>query len=386
MGNLPRKHEKLSREELLERRFEKANIELVRLRGMCKRLMKSGGLNVDGTVEEILTLLKQDKDRPTILSPVNYKPVKLRNAAPVNPSHFEYAVAAWSDWHLSEKVKPSDSNGVNAYSSTIGAARVWEQVQRTKRLLSLQMALYPIKKIHLLLIGDFINGSIHEELKYTNDLTDIAATILAARILVMAVLELRGLGIPIQIDAVVGNHPRTTVHMPTKNQAQTSYDWLVYEFAYDSLKQYKDIQMNVHSGQIAMVDILGWRYILEHGIDWANGKEEDMEDRLRALFDDPIYREATGLTGSSFDQVVIGDRHKGAFLERTVKNGCLPGQNELGQSWRLKPIRSEQLLWGVSKDFVRTFMYRVDTTDIKSDHGSNPILDYAKTYIKANGR
>jgi hypothetical protein len=69
-----------------------------------------------------------------------------------------------------------------------------------------------------------INGSIHADLAYTNDLIDPAAMILCARLMDMGIQELKTLGLPIKIKCVVGNHPRLTNNMPTKRQGHQSMD------------------------------------------------------------------------------------------------------------------------------------------------------------------
>jgi hypothetical protein len=353
---------------------------------MNKKLLRSGGLNAEGTAKEILEILDTERNHVPCLHPVQYKKIKPIGVNPISKDHVEAAALIWSDWHVSEVVKLEDSNGINAYSSTIAANRVWELVQRQKKIITLHRSLYPIKFIWLSILGDMINGSIHEELRLTNDLTDPASVVLAARLLQFALIELKTLGLPIVIDCVVGNHPRMTAKMPTKAQAMTSFDWIVYEMVRDAFRDDKQIAIRVHTGQIGTVEVLGWRYVLEHGIDWKNGHEEEFEDKIRALFDDPIYRAATGLKGTAFDQILIGNLHKCAVLERTIKNGALTGQNELGMNWRLKPIRAQQVMWGISKGHVKTWSYAVDVTDIKDDSGSNPFVTYAKGYMERYGR
>jgi hypothetical protein len=371
-------------EELLRRKLERAQIELSQLRSMNKRLLRQGGVNVEGVVGEMLEMLKGDRE--LILSPIKYKPISLKKELPINPGHKETLAAAWSDFHIAETVNLEDSNGINVYNSIIGANRFWDHVQTQKKIATIHSSLYPIEQYWIQMLGDMISGSIHEELRLTNDLTDQAAIILASRLLQMGIVEIKALGIPIRIDTVVGNHPRTTIKVPTKQQARTSMDWVLYEMLATHFAKDDQVDIHVHTGQLAVVNQYGWRYVLEHGIDWKNGAEEAFEDRIRALFDDPVYRKATGLTGAAFDQIVIGNLHKPAFLERTIKNGSLIGQNELGQAWRLKPIKAAQLMWGISKSHVRTWEYQVDLTDVKSDKADNPFSEYAKWFVKRHGR
>ena len=352
-------------------RLKKANSELRQTKNALA--LNSGGLE-DFLKEYKTTIEKEDK--------FHYKSATIIPHAPFDPRHEEVAVVTFSDLHLSETVKLSESNGINEYNTIIAANRVFEYAQKVKSILTRHQAMYKIKSIWVPILGDIINGSIHPELITTNDMTDPAAVVLGSRLLHMFLEELASLGIPIEVDAIHGNHPRMSVKMPTKKQAHTNLDWLMYEYLAGHFKRDPRIKINIHTSQIGMKNILGWNYVFEHGISVSSGAEEAFEDRIRAVFDDPVFRKATGYKGASFDQIVIGNMHKPKFLERTVVNGTFTGQNELGMSWRLKPIKAQQLMWGISKSHVRTWQYQVDLTHIVSSKATNPFSEYADWFLK----
>lgn len=348
------------------------------IRRLNTKLGARGG-GYDEFIEQLREVVASEKD-------FKFKTGGVTKPVAVDKKHVEIAAVAVSDLHLSESVRIEDSNGINHYNSVIAANRLWCHCQKVKSIIQRHQAMYTIKSIWSPLLGDMINGTIHPEMLTTNDLTDHAAVILSARLLKMFYKELKGLGMPIEIDAVVGNHPRTTAKMPTKNQSQTNMDWVAYEMLSDSLADDDQFSLKVWTSQIGMKKIFGHSFAFEHGVDVKNGKEEDLEDRIRAMFDDPVYREATGLKGPSFSQIVIGNLHKPKFLERTIVNGSYTGQNELGQSWRLKPIRAAQLMWGISEKHVRTWMYQVDLTDVLSTKAENPFSEYTTWFMKRHGR
>ena len=309
-----------------------------------------------------------------------------RTPRPDDAGHSETAVVLCSDIHLAETIRPEDANGVNFYNSIVASNRLWEHSQKVRSIIGRHMSLYKIDRIWSPVLGDILNGTIHEEYVATNDLSDPAAVILGARLLRMFYEELKGLGLPIEIDAVHGNHARLTPKVPTKRQAHTNLDWQCYEMLADRFVDDDQVSVAITTAQIGMKKIFDWNYVFEHGIDVKNGREEDFEDRVRALFDDPTFREATGYQGASFDQIIIGNLHKPKFLERTVVNGSYIGQNELGQSWRLKPIRAQQLTWGVSEKYPRTWQYNIDLTPIKSEAADNPFSEYACWFMKRHGQ
>lgn len=361
-----------------QRELERIKIDNANLRSLNKKLLnRSGGY--DEFLEQLKLVLKAEKD-------FKYKPASVKLTEGFDKKHEEVACVAMSDLHLTETVRVDDCNGINIYNSMIASNRLWEHCQSVISILKRHQAMYSIKEIELLILGDMVSGSIHPEFLTTNDLTDMGAVVLCERLITMFIQELKRLGIKIKVDTVVGNHPRTTIKVPTKKIALTNLDWVIYETMADKFSKDSQVSVTNHTSQIGVVDVLGWRYVIEHGISIPNGGEEKNEDNIRALFDDPTYRKATGLTGSSFDAIVFGNLHKPKFLERTIVNGSYVGQNELGNNWRLKPIKAIQNMWGVSKDRVRTFQYQVDLTDTISQKAENPMSEYTQWFLNRYGK
>jgi hypothetical protein len=376
--------EPLEPEVRFGRENERLKLSNADLRSINRKLLRrGGGFAVDDAIQEFRDVLSSGHDFGGMLQPLHY-------AAPKTialPQKQDLVIGAgWSDWHLAERVRKQETNGFNEYNSVIAANRVWQVVDQTKQRVTNLTVAYNPKELWLLCLGDMINGSIHPDLAYTNDLTDPAAVILCSRLMEMGINELKTLGLPIHINCVVGNHPRTTVKMPTKRQGHQSLDWVIYEIVANHFRKDDQVTLEVETGQIGMRDVMGHRYLFEHGIDVKSGAEEDFESRLRSLYDDSIYRKATGSKGSTFDQVVIGNMHKPKFLERTIVAGSLVGQTELGVSWRLKPVRAEQALWGITPTCVRDWMHPVICTDITSQKAINPFSEFAVWFVRKHGR
>lgn len=375
----------LDPEVKLGRENERLKMDNAALRSINKKLLRrGGGYAVDDAIQEFRELLQADHDFGPFLQALQYVPPTTVQLP------FEKKLltigTAWSDWHLSERVRKQETNGFNEYNSVIAANRVWFVVDQMKQRIATLGLSYDLKELWLLLLGDMINGSIHSDLAYTNDLTDPAAVILCSRLIEMGIQELKTLGLPINVNCVVGNHPRTTKQMPTKRQGHQSLDWVIYEIVSNHFRNDDQVQVDVETGQIGMRDVMGHRYLFEHGIDVKSGGEEDFESRLRSLYDDTLYRKATGTKGSTFDQVVIGNMHKGKFLERTIVNGPLVGQSELGVSWRLKPIRAEQMLWGITEEDARRLMDPIICNNIFTQKATNPFSEYATWFCRKHGR
>lgn len=318
-----------------------------------------------------------------VLRPKSYAKPR-RTTSVFNKDHSEVAALVLSDWHASETVRYEESNGVNRYNSRVMSNRVEAVIEKFKRIVRGHQSMYTVEKVWLLMLGDMIHGSIHPENILTNDLLDIPAAILVARLLIMAVTDLKSLGIPIEADCTVGNHPRTLVKMPTKRQAHTSFDWVVYTMLEQHFANDSQVNIRVHTGQFGIVDQLGHRCVVEHGYG-ATG-QQDMVARVRAMFDSPVYRNATGMTGTSVDYLVIGDKHRAQFGEGYMVNGCLSGSNELGTAWRLAPIGAIQQMFGISKSKIPTWCYPLDVSDVQSEGPDNDYSIYTNSFMEQHGR
>lgn len=362
----------------LGRSLERARGENAKLRRFMKASSSTGSDYEDlvATLSEVIK--NEDKFK--------FSPDKVVLPKSKDSRHVEIACCALSDLHLCETVRRDDSCGVNEYNSLICANRLYEYSESILTILSRHSNMYKFKSIWVPILGDMISGSIHSDQLMYNDLSDPASVVLGSRLVYMFLKRLGSLGIPVVVDAIHGNHPRTTVKMPTKRQATTNLDWMLYEIVKDKLDGDRQFDMTITTSQIGMRKLFDWRYVFEHAIGVSKGGEEALETRLRNMFDDPIYRKATGLTGPAFDQLVVGNTHRIGFFERTIVNGNFVGQNELGVSWRLKPIAASQAMWGVSENRVKTWQYITDMTSVCSSKVDNPFSEYTAWFMNKHRR
>lgn len=362
----------------LERDLVRAKSENALLKKYRKAVSTTGS-GYEAFIEELSNVIKSE-DKFT------FSPEKIALPKGKDNRHVEIACCALSDLHLCETVRRDDSCGINEFNSMICANRLHEYAESIVSILSRHSNMYKFKSMWIPMLGDMISGSIHLDQQMYNDLSDPASVILGSRLVYMFLKKVGALGLPVTIDAIHGNHPRTTVKMPTKRQAATNLDWQLYEVVKDKLEGDTQFDMTITTSQIGMRKLFDWRYVFEHGIGVSNGGEEALEGRIRNMFDDPIYRAATGLTGTTFDQLLIGNTHRIQFLERSITNGNFVGQNELGVSWRLKPITASQAMWGVSQKRVKTWQYIADMTNVCSSKVENPFSEYTAWFMKRHRR
>ena len=119
------------------------------------------------------------------------------------------AIIVWSDWHIEESVHPEEVNGLNTHNLDVSQYRVYSVFDNTVKLLRTSRT--PITRIVLALLGDFINGSIHDELMESNLLLPADAILRAQNLLVSGI---RTILMHTECEIVVhchsGNHGRMT--------------------------------------------------------------------------------------------------------------------------------------------------------------------------------
>lgn len=157
----------------------------------------------------------------------------------VNPREFEVkatgknsaiAVAVASDWHVEETVTSSHVNGLNYYNLRVARERITRFTQNVVRLVNIQRSGADIDTLVLALLGDFMNGFIHEEYQETNGLSPIETILwlLEEMSVVLTYLRKHGRFKKIIVPCSVGNHGRTTRKPRSATGRVTNYEWLLY--------------------------------------------------------------------------------------------------------------------------------------------------------------
>jgi hypothetical protein len=160
-------------------------------------------------------------------------------------------VSVWSDWHSEEHVYPEQVSNKNEYNLDIHR-------QRFEKLLRGLMAWYKIAArdtkiltIVLALIGDFITGSIHEDLAEGNELPPAQAIHLVFGELISALKFLLA-NTPSDVTFIVpchsGNHGRMTKEQRIATEAGNSLEYFMYLMLQDYFDGEKRIQFIVQPG------------------------------------------------------------------------------------------------------------------------------------------
>lgn len=176
------------------------------------------------------------------------------------------SISLLSDWHYEEPVKSSQVNGLNRFDTTIAKERIEKLFKVIAQLIKVHQKEYQIDTHILALLGDFISGSIHEELKEANNIQPTQA-IWEVQNLIASGIEflLEATDVDLIIPCSSGNHSRIT----EKQRSSTEFGNSLETYMYRNLEKYfsgnKRVKFIINDSYLTYVDVLGWRCRFSHG-------------------------------------------------------------------------------------------------------------------------
>lgn len=190
--------------------------------------------------------------------------VKPPRASKVRQDDGHEMALLFSDTHAGEVVSSEETLGMNEYNWQI-------MLRRMRRLQEAVISFqqhrpYPVKKLHVWMLGDMLSGSIHDELANTNEMGDAQAV---AQFAADTATWLEGFvphfpG-PISVKGVVGNHPRRT-KKPSAKRVANSDDWLAYKMIELYHRDNDAFEFDFPNAGFAVATVAErWRMLLMHG-------------------------------------------------------------------------------------------------------------------------
>ena len=171
-----------------------------------------------------------------------------------------------SDWHIEERVDPDTINGLNTHSLAIARQRGDEFFQAALRLTEILGRDVEIKDMVLALLGDFITGSIHEEMLETAEVEPALAIIEAQRMLTSGIqFLLDNSALNLVIPCHSGNHARTTKETRHATEAGHSYEYLMYHMLADHFRGNSRVKFIIPRSYHSFLDVYGTTIRFHHG-------------------------------------------------------------------------------------------------------------------------
>lgn len=166
-------------------------------------------------------------------------------------------VIVWSDWHVEESVYPEQVSNQNEYNLEIADARFLKLLHGGMAWYKIESAKTTIKTIVLALLGDFITGSIHDDLAEGNNLAPADAIHKAYSMIVSGIkfmLENTPRDVQFMIPCHSGNHGRMTKEQRIATEAGNSLEYFMYLMLQDYFQTEKRITFIVQPGYHSYVN------------------------------------------------------------------------------------------------------------------------------------
>jgi hypothetical protein len=161
------------------------------------------------------------------------------------------AVIVWSDFHIEERVYPEQVSNKNEYTMKIADERFLKLLHGCLAWLKIAGRDTAIKTIVLALLGDFITGSIHDDLAEGNQLAPAEAIHKAYSLIVSGIkflLENTAKDVSFIIPCHSGNHGRMTKEQRIATEAGNSLEYFMYLMLQDYFQTEKRIGFIVQPG------------------------------------------------------------------------------------------------------------------------------------------
>lgn len=277
----------------------------------------------------------------------------------------EEAVLLFSDLHAAEVIRSPEVDGFNEYNFEVFCCRLKKLQESIVDIVTIQRkGGITIDKLNVFSLGDLVSGDIHQELKVTNEMPIITAALQTALVVAQFLIKLSMVFKEIEFTGVIGNHDRKGPEKEFKEKYD-SIGWLIYQTIAILTSEYPDIRYKIPFSPFTIHQVYDWKYLLVHGdgkTQYAGGLPYSGIARMSTDFQS-IYRDRGG-----FDLMVAGHYHDAAQIPNSILNGAFVGGSEysIGNVRRLS--RPLQKFFGVSKNYLHTFMYDVFLDKAPSSH------------------
>lgn len=273
-------------------------------------------------------------------------------------------VTIWSDFHWGQRIFAEQTGGMNRFNRAVAKERLQRLTANTLDLAFNHMTYPNYPGIVVCLGGDIISGTIHEELRETNDGPVLTTVLEAQAEIARALTVLADSFKNVFVVCVVGNHGRLHTRPRYVNRAHENYEWILYMNLREYFKNDARIQFMIPDEPDAFFKVMGVRFMLTHG-DLLGVKGGD--GMIGAL--GPIARgnlkigRAEAQIGRDYDYLLIGHWHTlqpaGAMLP-VIVNGCLCGYDTYARlQLRVPYSRPAQALFFVHPHYGLTAQWAV---------------------------
>lgn len=328
----------------MERERDKAKTEI----GTLKAALRTAERERESLERELKFLSKADTKPPEWLIPPSKK-----------DENHGTLVLAISDTHYGEVVNPREIHNLNAYNVKIAEKRTkWtgEGAIKIARDYFTGGGKLKIDGAVVMLGGDLVSGTIHEELRETNEQSTMESVVHFAPKLAEVVGMLYEEYKRVHVMAVPGNHDRFHKKVPAKRTATSAASWLFAKWIETMFQSYDDVTFDITEAEDAYRTIYNTGFCLTHGDQFQGGDGQvgPFGPVRRGVLK---KRSRDSVAGLKNDVMVLGHFHQwhSAPGDGIIMNGAMKGYDEYAARKNYEPAPAEQSLWVVTPEYGVTF-------------------------------
>jgi hypothetical protein len=321
-------------------------------------------LHLTRKVKSLETELKSYKDNQLDVSSIVkafedavevYEPPKKPKVDFVTSEKERVVVGLLSDIHCGEVVSFEETMGVNAYNVTILKTRLdsffTQLVEYAQEVKS--------DVLYLKLLGDIVNGEIHEELLKYSDISTVKSLLEVSDYIAWWLSKIREHFKEIKVLGLSGNHGRFSKKPSFKGKNKENFDYIAYEFI---RRETRDIvkEFILPESAFYIDEILGNKFFSTHGDIFKGGTGLQP---MSGTWGRDIAK--LGATLGGFDYAEFGHFHRAmaelpTFGKASILvNGSVKGADEFSLQAVKSGERPAQLVYTVEEEYGAKFITRL---------------------------
>ncbi len=220
----------------------------------------------------------------------------------------ESVVLMLSDIHFGEKVSSKETYGLGGYNVETAVRRLQHLSDSVIRITQKQLRGYAFSKLYVFGLGDWVNGTIHEELAKTSELNVVEQSHSLAYVLSQMILEWSQVFPQVKTIVISGNHSRLYKKQPYKERYE-NWDYNTGLFLREMLRNQPNCQVEIPNSIIDYQEVENHVFALMHGDDIPASGSTQYTGIQKALF------KLESIQGGKFRDVLRGIKREYRGLE-----------------------------------------------------------------------
>jgi hypothetical protein len=260
------------------------------------------------------------------------------------------AVVVWSDWHNEELVLPGMVGGKNEFNLQIFDRRFEQLLQGTLAWLQIESSKTAIKSLTIALLGDFISGSIHEDLAESNLLSPVDAIYKVQGKIVSGLqflLKHTASDMEIVVVCHSGNHGRFTKKQRIATETGNSLEQYMYYAIRDYFRNEPRLKFIVATGYHTFVHYFGGSYTVRY----HHGHQINYQGGIGGITIPVNKAIAQWNKANQVNLDVFGHFHTKFDGGNFIANGSLIGYNAYAVSIKASYEKPSQTFFLINKEY-----------------------------------